>query len=132
MAGWAAKASGFHSSPQQPLRPGLCFPGTEGSCGALANTSLVALAPPSSVLLFGPEQGKSGQRGLWGCDVALATCVTVALPVSFQKEFPRTFLYIRFQVESNWGNPEYTCVYRVQVHGKRAGNDGDQQALLVI
>ncbi|NXW48341.1 SUN5 protein, partial [Nyctiprogne leucopyga] len=33
---------------------------------------------------------------------------------------PRAFSYIRFVVKSNWGNPEYTCIYRVQVHGKRA------------
>ncbi|XP_074786400.1 uncharacterized protein LOC141972429 [Athene noctua] len=35
--------------------------------------------------------------------------------------FPRAFSYVKFLVKSNWGNPEYTCVYRVQVHGLRAG-----------
>ena len=44
----------------------------------------------------------------------------MAPSISVQKELPRTFRYIKFQVQSNWGNPEYTCVYRVQVHGKTA------------
>ncbi|XP_059691250.1 SUN domain-containing protein 3-like [Gavia stellata] len=44
----------------------------------------------------------------------------VAQTFHVQKELPRTFRYIKFEVQSNWGNPEYTCVYRVQVHGKTA------------
>jgi hypothetical protein len=24
---------------------------------------------------------------------------------------------VSFIIEENWGNPEYTCLYRVQVHG---------------
>ncbi|XP_021238384.1 sperm-associated antigen 4 protein-like [Numida meleagris] len=31
---------------------------------------------------------------------------------------PRAFQYIKFLVKSNWGHPKYTCIYRVQVHGK--------------
>ncbi|XP_031413371.1 sperm-associated antigen 4 protein-like [Meleagris gallopavo] len=30
----------------------------------------------------------------------------------------RAFRYIKVLVKSNWGHPEYTCIYRVQVHGK--------------
>ncbi|KAF1459472.1 Sperm-associated antigen 4 protein, partial [Pygoscelis antarcticus] len=33
---------------------------------------------------------------------------------------PRAFSYIKLLVKSNWGNPAYTCIYRVQVHGKMA------------
>ncbi|XP_068275232.1 sperm-associated antigen 4 protein-like isoform X2 [Nyctibius grandis] len=32
----------------------------------------------------------------------------------------RAFARIRLVVKSNWGYPDYTCIYRVQVHGKRA------------
>ncbi|NWZ60855.1 SUN2 protein, partial [Haliaeetus albicilla] len=33
---------------------------------------------------------------------------------------PRAFSYIKLLVKTNWGNPAYTCIYRVQVHGKMA------------
>ncbi|NXP29746.1 SPAG4 protein, partial [Scytalopus superciliaris] len=31
---------------------------------------------------------------------------------------PRAFSYVKLLVKSNWGNPWYTCLYRVQVHGR--------------
>ncbi|NXK01190.1 SPAG4 protein, partial [Corythaixoides concolor] len=34
--------------------------------------------------------------------------------------FPRAFSHIKLLVKNNWGNPVYTCIYRVQVHGKMA------------
>ncbi|NXL68270.1 SUN3 protein, partial [Chordeiles acutipennis] len=46
----------------------------------------------------------------------------IAQTFHVQKKLPRTFRYIKFQVQSNWGNTEYTCVYRVQVHGKLASH----------
>ncbi|XP_059691257.1 SUN domain-containing protein 3-like [Gavia stellata] len=52
----------------------------------------------------------------------------VAQTFHVQKELPRTFRYIKFKVQSNWGNPEYTCVYRVQVHGKTASHHDHPQA----
>ncbi|XP_074422889.1 SUN domain-containing protein 3-like isoform X1 [Larus michahellis] len=33
---------------------------------------------------------------------------------------PRAFSYLKLLVKSNWGKPKYTCIYRVQVHGKMA------------
>ncbi|NXY14615.1 SPAG4 protein, partial [Atrichornis clamosus] len=30
---------------------------------------------------------------------------------------PRAFSHVKLLVKSNWGNPWYTCIYRVQVHG---------------
>jgi SUN domain-containing protein 1/2 len=33
-----------------------------------------------------------------------------------------------FEVESNWGNPDYTCIYRVRVHGTDANQQPSVQA----
>nr|XP_046271237.1 SUN domain-containing protein 3-like [Scatophagus argus] len=32
----------------------------------------------------------------------------------------RVIRYVRLQVESNWGHPDYTCLYNFRVHGKLA------------
>ena len=29
------------------------------------------------------------------------------------------FQKVRFNVESNWGNPNYTCIYRIRIHGQQ-------------
>lgn len=39
-------------------------------------------------------------------------------PFPLQNNHSRAFRYIKVLVKSNWGHPEYTCIYRVQVHGK--------------
>ncbi|CAK6984729.1 uncharacterized protein LOC128381804, partial [Scomber scombrus] len=36
---------------------------------------------------------------------------------SVTEENEQTFQIIEVQVLSNWGHPEYTCMYRFRVHG---------------
>ncbi|XP_065551935.1 sperm-associated antigen 4 protein-like isoform X4 [Lathamus discolor] len=43
-----------------------------------------------------------------------------ALQTFLLKNTQRAFSHIKLTVKSNWGNPAYTCIYRVQVHGKMA------------
>ncbi|CAM9363962.1 unnamed protein product [Hapterophycus canaliculatus] len=31
------------------------------------------------------------------------------------------FTVIQLKINSNWGNPDFTCLYRVRVHGREAG-----------
>ncbi|KAF1563693.1 Sperm-associated antigen 4 protein, partial [Eudyptes schlegeli] len=45
-----------------------------------------------------------------------------------QNELPRAFQFIRLVIQSNWGKPGYTCIYRVQVHGKITGMNAIGQA----
>ncbi|XP_070600312.1 LOW QUALITY PROTEIN: sperm-associated antigen 4 protein-like [Erythrolamprus reginae] len=37
-----------------------------------------------------------------------------------KNEQEKAFQYVKIKVESNWGNPEYTCIYRIRVHGRMA------------
>ncbi|XP_064358109.1 sperm-associated antigen 4 protein-like isoform X4 [Dromaius novaehollandiae] len=44
-----------------------------------------------------------------------------------KQELSRAFQYIKLFVRSNWGNTEFTCIYRVQVHGKVASQTSSPQ-----
>ncbi|XP_068785511.1 sperm-associated antigen 4 protein-like [Struthio camelus] len=83
------------------------------------DTILQALLEPDlpslSVALegVGEEAAAETLLGLFLFDVDKEAVQTFRL----EKQLPRPFQYIKFQVQSNWGNPEYTCIYRVQVHG---------------
>ncbi|NXK17933.1 SPAG4 protein, partial [Arenaria interpres] len=39
-----------------------------------------------------------------------------------QNELPRAFQLLRLLVQSNWGQPGYACIFRVQVHGSVTGS----------
>jgi len=34
-----------------------------------------------------------------------------------QYSFDKPIQYVQFQFTENWGNPDYTCIYRIRVHG---------------
>ncbi|XP_064893770.1 SUN domain-containing protein 3 [Columba livia] len=42
-----------------------------------------------------------------------------------KNELPVVVNYIRLQVLSNWGHPDYTCLYRFRVHGDPPKDGGD-------
>ncbi|PKK16923.1 SUN domain-containing protein 3-like [Columba livia] len=42
-----------------------------------------------------------------------------------KNELPGVMNYIRLQVLSNWGHPDYTCLYRFRVHGAPPKDGGD-------
>ncbi|KAK2531199.1 hypothetical protein Q9233_005924 [Columba guinea] len=54
----------------------------------------------------------------------LAGALGVTLPfatVLLQNGNPRAFQLLKLGIRSNWGKRGYTCIYRVQVHGKIVG-----------
>nr|XP_021151095.1 uncharacterized protein LOC106145837 [Columba livia] len=61
------------------------------------------------------EEGKEETLlGTFSYDIKKAPAQTFPL----QSELPRAFQRIRLLIQSNWGKSRYTCIYRVQVHGK--------------
>ena len=49
-------------------------------------------------------------------------------PFPLQNNHSRAFRYIKVLVKSNWGHPRYTCLYRVQVHGKVVKTEDNRTA----
>uniref|UniRef100_A0A663F1A6 SUN domain-containing protein n=1 Tax=Aquila chrysaetos chrysaetos TaxID=223781 RepID=A0A663F1A6_AQUCH len=47
--------------------------------------------------------------------------------VSLQNGDSRAFRFLKLVIESNWGKPGYTCIYRVQVYGKTVGTTAISQ-----
>ncbi|KAK2542454.1 hypothetical protein Q9233_000546 [Columba guinea] len=75
-----------------------------------------AANPPEAVLQGLDADGEEETLlGMFMYNVAKEPIQTFPL-----KALPRAFSYIKFLVKSNWGNPKYTCIYRVRVHGKMA------------
>eukprot|EP00076_Gallus_gallus_P033806 XP_024999344.1 sperm-associated antigen 4 protein-like [Gallus gallus] len=126
--------------PDTILQPGVslgeCWP-MEGQQGQVV-IRLRAKIRPSCVTLehITPEMTPSGTASSAPRDVAV-----FGLDADSEEEVPlvsftfdvgegptqtfllknnhsRAFRYIKVLVKSNWGHPHYTCLYRVQVHGK--------------
>lgn len=74
--------------------------------------------PPFGSLLL--SRSRAGRGRYVGGIVALNTPVSFSLFSSQNTPAPRAFSSVRLLVKSNWGKPAYTCIYRVQVHGKMA------------
>ncbi|XP_048360441.1 SUN domain-containing protein 3-like isoform X2 [Sphaerodactylus townsendi] len=58
--------------------------------------------------------------GMFTYDIEKETIQTFHLKNQHSKEF----LYVKFKVWSNWGNSEFTCIYRLRVHGNFASHLG--------
>ncbi|XP_065509355.1 sperm-associated antigen 4 protein-like [Caloenas nicobarica] len=84
-----------------------------------ASPSGFVTSAPRDVAVFGVDADGEEETllGTFMYDVAKDPIQTFPL-----KNAPlrRAFSYVKFFVKSNWGNPMYTCIYRVQVHGKMA------------
>ncbi|XP_069627562.1 SUN domain-containing protein 5-like [Haliaeetus albicilla] len=74
---------------------------------------------PRDVAVFGVDADGEEETllGTFTYNVAKEAIQTFPLK---DAPLPRAFSYIKLLVKTNWGNPAYTCIYRVQVHGKMA------------
>ncbi|XP_075346529.1 sperm-associated antigen 4 protein-like isoform X2 [Mycteria americana] len=77
------------------------------------------ISAPRDVAVFGLDADGEEEAllGTFMYNVAKEAIQTFPLK---NAPLPRAFSYIKLLVKSNWGNPAYTCIYRVQVHGKMA------------
>ncbi|KFP97070.1 SUN domain-containing protein 2, partial [Haliaeetus albicilla] len=71
---------------------------------------------PRDVAVFGVDADGEEETllGTFTYNVAKEAIQTFPLK---DAPLPRAFSYIKLLVKTNWGNPAYTCIYRVQVHG---------------
>ncbi|KAM7080124.1 sperm-associated antigen 4 protein-like isoform 1-T18 [Ciconia maguari] len=84
-----------------------------------ASPSGTVISAPRDVAVFGLDADGEEEAllGTFMYNVAKEAIQTFPLK---DAPLPRAFSYIKLLVKSNWGNPAYTCIYRVQVHGKMA------------
>ncbi|NXA57588.1 SPAG4 protein, partial [Nothocercus julius] len=62
------------------------------------------------------EEGEDTPLGTFTYDIGKKDIQVFSL----KSEHYKAFKYIKIHILSNWGNRKYTCLYRVQLHGKRA------------
>lgn len=53
--------------------------------------------------------------------------VTLLFAMGSLQDEMRGFCFLKLVIQSNWGKPGYTCIYRVQVHGKMDGTSAISQ-----
>ncbi|XP_068784000.1 SUN domain-containing protein 5-like [Struthio camelus] len=91
---------------------------------AVSPSGTVSSAPRDFTVSGVDEEGEEETLlGTFTYDVGKEALQTFPL----KEELSRAFQYIKLFVQSNWGNPEYTCIYRVQVHGKVASQTSSQE-----
>ncbi|NXJ00193.1 SUN3 protein, partial [Psophia crepitans] len=72
---------------------------------------------------LGPTRGAEQDETLLGTfTYAVQKAPTQSFPL--QVQIPRAFQFLKLVIQSNWGKPAYTCIYRVQVYGKIVGKKG--------
>ncbi|KAM6050252.1 SUN domain-containing protein 5-like [Theristicus caerulescens] len=77
------------------------------------------ISAPRDVAVFGVDADGEEETLLGTFTYSVAKEAIQTFPLK-NAPLPRAFVYIKLLVKSNWGNPAYTCIYRVQVHGKMA------------
>ncbi|KYO35174.1 SUN domain-containing protein 3 isoform C [Alligator mississippiensis] len=119
---------------QPDVSPGSCwaFPGSQGQVviklpEKIQPTAVTiqhiskAISPsgevtsaPKDFAVYGLDEKTEILLGKFMYDLEKEVIQTFQL----QMELPASFIYIKFSMLSNWGHSDYTCIYRVRVHGK--------------
>ncbi|XP_057262288.1 SUN domain-containing protein 5-like isoform X2 [Pezoporus wallicus] len=79
---------------------------------------------PRNFIVYGLNEGGKDETPLGTFTYTAQEEVIQTFPL--QDEM-RDFHFLKLVVQSNWGKPGYTCIYRVQVHGKVDGTSAISQ-----
>eukprot|EP00092_Neocalanus_flemingeri_P024954 GFUD01027064.1.p1 GENE.GFUD01027064.1~~GFUD01027064.1.p1 ORF type:complete len:297 (+),score=110.51 GFUD01027064.1:69-893(+) len=74
---------------------------------------------PRNILVWAHEDNKSILNLTYSISPSSSSVQTFLIP----RPTFLPFSQLRLQVSSNWGHPEYTCLYRVRVHGTQVKED---------
>ncbi|XP_048183836.1 sperm-associated antigen 4 protein-like [Corvus hawaiiensis] len=82
-----------------------------------ASPSGTIISAPKDIAVFGVDADREEETllGMFTYNTEKDPIQTFPLKSML---LPRAFSHVKLLVKSNWGNPWYTCIYRVQVHGK--------------
>ncbi|XP_075603296.1 SUN domain-containing protein 3-like [Balearica regulorum gibbericeps] len=78
---------------------------------------------PKDFAVYGLKEGREEQGTFLGEFMFLAA-LNPRQTFQLKNELSGVVKYIRLEVLSNWGHPDYTCLYRFRVHGDPPKDDG--------
>ncbi|NXK53903.1 SUN3 protein, partial [Chauna torquata] len=135
-------------SPEVILKPdsvlGDCwyFPGSQGEIFIKPYTAIVPRAftidhgipgrtyhrdsiasAPKDLAVYGLKE-EDEEQGMFLGEFTFMAAQNPSQTFQVKNEHSGFVNYIRLQVLSNWGHPEYTCMYRIRLHGEPVP-DGD-------
>ncbi|XP_071669745.1 SUN domain-containing protein 3-like [Patagioenas fasciata] len=80
---------------------------------------------PKDFAVYGFKEEHEEQGTFLGQFTFLAS-LNPSQTFQLKNELPGVVNYIRLEVLSNWGHPDYTCLYRFRVHGDPHKDGGDR------
>ncbi|NXI66798.1 SUN3 protein, partial [Anseranas semipalmata] len=135
-------------SPEVILKPdnhvGNCwsFPGSQGQIFIKSSLAIIPRAvtiyhgisgrrynrdsissAPKDIAIYGLKEEEE-EQGMFLGEFTFMAAQSLSQTFQVKNKHSGFINYVRLQVLSNWGNPEYTCVYRIRLHGEPA-QDGD-------
>ncbi|XP_059723554.1 sperm-associated antigen 4 protein-like [Haemorhous mexicanus] len=84
------------------------------------------ISAPKDIAVFGVDADREEETLLGAFIYNVEKNPTETFPLK-NTLLPRAFSYVKLLVKSNWGNPWYTCIYRVKVHGKMENQKASTQ-----
>ncbi|XP_061212400.1 sperm-associated antigen 4 protein-like [Neopsephotus bourkii] len=85
-------------------------------CSKTATSLVTVSSAPKDFTVSGLDEEGQGETLLGSFLYSVQKEPTQTFPL--QNGIPRAFRLLKLSIQNNWGKPTYTCIYRVQVHGK--------------